>query len=366
MEDIRIGIIGVGQIGKLHLAAYEKIPAARIVALADIDAAEGKRVAERFNIPNVHTDFRKLLERDDLDAVDVALHNNLHAPVTVLALRAGKHVYCEKPMAGSYADAKAMMDEAAACGRKLSIQLFSLFTKQAKVARRLIDAGKLGRIFHARSTGFRRRGRPFVDGYGTAMFVKKAVAAGGALYDMGVYHISQIVYLLGLPAVERITGKVYQETDIDPARRAASGYDVEELGTGFVRFADGVTLDVIESWAIHLNKFEGSCIVGSHGGIRMDPFSFHCTEQDMDMDATFNIDAADWRWHRFDENESAYDSSQHHWVAALQGKVELMPTAEAALETMLISEGIYLSDRLGREVTAEEVVAGSQSTAGAV
>ena len=77
----------------------------------------------------------------------------------------------------------------------------------------------------------------------------------------------------------------------------------------------------------------------------------------------FNIDGADWRWHQFDDNQSAYDSSQHHWIAALAGKVELMPTAEVALQTMLVSEGIYLSDRLGREVTAEEVVATSRSSA---
>jgi predicted dehydrogenase len=366
MDEVRIGIVGVGQIGKKHLDRYQKVPHARVVALADIDEPEGRRVGEKYGIPNVYTDFRKLLARDDVDAVDVALHNKLHAPVTVAALRAGKHVYCEKPMAGSYADAKVMMDAAAECGRKLSIQLFSLFAKQTKVARRLIEAGRLGRIFHARSTGYRRRGRPFVDGYGAPSFVKRAVAAGGALYDMGVYHIAQIVYLLGRPRVERISGKLYQEMEMDAERRAASGYDVEELGTGFVRFAGGVTLDVIESWAVHLDKFEGSCIVGSAGGIRLEPFSFHCTEQDVEMDATFDIDAADWRWHQLNAGEGAYDSSQHHWIAALRGEVELMPTAEVALETMLVSEGIYLSDRLGREVTAEEVVAASKSTAEAV
>jgi hypothetical protein len=63
------------------------------------------------------------------------------------------------------------------------------------------------------------------------------------------------------------------------------------------------------------------------------------------------------------ETADAYDSPQQHWVAALQGRVELLPTAELALNTMLISEGIYLSDELGREVTAEEVRASSQSTA---
>ena len=163
-DEIRIGIIGVGQIGKRHLDRYQKVPGARVAALADTDQAEGRRVGEQFHIPHVYTDFRKLLERDDIYAVDVALHNNLHAPVTIAALRAGKHVYCEKPMAGSYADAQAMMDAAAECGRKLSIQLFSLFTKQTKVAKRLIQACRLGRIFHARSTGYRRRDRPFVDG----------------------------------------------------------------------------------------------------------------------------------------------------------------------------------------------------------
>ncbi|MBO3804324.1 MAG: gfo/Idh/MocA family oxidoreductase, partial [Candidatus Brockarchaeota archaeon] len=139
--------------------------------------------------------------------------------------------------------------------------------------------------------------------------------------------------------------------------------NVEELGLGFVRFAGGLTLDIIESWAIHLNPFEGSYIVGSEGGIRLEPFSFHSTFCDMEMDATFNIGSADWRWHQLRENEEAYDSPQHHWIAALQGRVPLLPTDRIALQTMLISEGIYLSDKLGREVTAEEVEKSSKSTA---
>ena len=363
MDEIRIGMIGVGQIGKMHLGNYRKVPGAEIVALADLDEAEGKRVSEEFGIPDVLTDFRQLLRRDDIDAVDVCLHNNFHAPVTLDALRAGKHVYCEKPMAGAYADAAAMVEEARKCDRKLSIQLSSLFSKETKTAKRLIDAGRLGRLFHARSTGFRRRGRPFVDGYGTQSFVKKEIAAGGALYDMGVYHIAQVLHLLGVPEPERISGKVYQETGMDPGRREASNYDVEELGAGFVRFAGGVTLDIIESWAIHLDGFEGSSIVGADGGIRLKPFSFHCTDADMEMDVTVDLNAVDARWHALDETESAYDSAQHHWVAALQGKVDLLPTDRIALQTMLISEGIYLSDRLGREVTAEEVAENSTTTA---
>jgi len=366
MEKIRIGMIGVGQIGKYHLQEYAKIPDAEIVAAADINEAELKRVAAEFKIPNLYADFRKMLARDDLQSVDVCLHNNFHAPVTIASLRAGKNVYCEKPMAGSYADAQAMFDAAGETRRKLHIQLSTLYSKETKAAKRLIDQGKLGKLYHARSTGHRRRGRPFVDGYGTASFVKKEIAAGGALYDMGVYHIAQILHLLGMPAVERISGKVYQEIDMDANRRRISGYNVEELGLGFVKFAGGVTLDIIESWAINMNAFDGSFVAGSLGGVRLQPLSFHSTLADVDQDGAFDLNYADYRWHKLVETEpnyDAYDGSQHHWIAAQQGRVPLLPTAELALQTMLISEGIYLSDRLGREVAAEEVKAQSKSSA---
>lgn len=362
MDPIRIGVIGVGLIGKSHLKRYESVPGAHVVAIADIDETEGRRVGALHGIPHVYTDFRKLLERDDIDAVDVCLHNNFHGPVTIEALRAGKHVYCEKPMAGAYADAKAMYDAAQETGKKLHIQIGTLYSTETKVAKRLIEAGRLGKLFHARSTGYRRRGRPFVDGYGAAPFVRKATAGGGALYDMGVYHIAQMLYLLGLPRVDRISGKVYQEMEMDEARRAQSGFDVDELGLGLVKFEGGVTLDIIEAWAIHLDAFEGSYIVGSRGGIRLQPFSYHFIEDDIALAATCDLGAAQQRWQRLNEDETAYESSQHHWVAALQGRVPLLPTADVALETMLVSEGIYLSDRLGREVTADEVVSESKST----
>jgi len=363
VDPIRVGIIGVGQIGKQHLGAYAKIPGAQVVAAADVNGAELERVATEFGIEQTYTNFRDLLARDDIDAVDVCLHNNFHAPVTNAVLASGKHCYCEKPMAGSYVDAKSMLDTARSVDRKLSIQLFTLFTPETKMARHLIDKGELGKIYHARSTGFRRRGRPFVDGYGTPTFVQKHNSAGGALYDMGVYHIAQMLYLLGSPTIERISGKIYQETGMDEGRRVSSGYNVEELGLGFVKMAGGITLDIIESWAIHLGSLESSSIVGNQGGIRLEPFSFHTTLHDMELNADFETKRIDWRWHQLDETQTAYDGTQHHWIAALQGRVPLLPTAELALDTMLVSEGIYLSDKLGREVTADEVLEMSVSTA---
>jgi predicted dehydrogenase len=362
-EPVRIGMIGVGQIGKYHLNNYSKIPDAQIVAVADVNEAEARRVAELYNIPNVYTDFRELLKRDDIQAVDVALHNNLHMPMTVASLEAGKNVYCEKPMAGAYRDAETMLTRAQECGRMLSIQLGFLFKNETKAAKYLIENGFLGKLYHARSTGHRRRGRPYVDGYGSTFFVQKEHASGGALYDMGVYHISQLLYLLGNPTPETVSGRVYQETPMDETRRQRSGYSVEELGLGFVRLANGLSLDIIESWAVHLDKFEGSTVFGSEGGVRLEPFGYFRSLGDIDLDGTTDLGAFEWRLHNVYEGADAYDSAQHHWVAANQGRVPLLPTAEIALNTMLISEGIYLSSESGHEVSADEVKARSQSTA---
>jgi predicted dehydrogenase len=354
-RTIRIGLIGAGQRAQQHLETYQNVPGAEIVAIADINQPLAQSVASRFNIPHVYTDYHDVLGHDDIEAVDICLHNNLHRPVAVAAMEAGKHVYCEKPMAGSYADARIMYDTAQALGRKLSIQLFTLFHPETRAARLLIDGGYLGELYHARSTGFRRRGRPFVDGYGTATFVQKRHAAGGALYDMGVYHITRMLYLLGNPEVTRITGKTYQKTPIDPARERSSGYDVEELALGFVHFTNDVTLDIIESWAVHLDGFEGSSIVGTLGGIRLEPFGYYHNSGDLEMNSTVDLKQMEYRWKNVHQGGDVYDSAGHHWVAALQGRVELLPSAELALNTMLISEGIYLSEQLGREVTADEV-----------
>ncbi len=363
MNPIRIGIIGVGQIGKQHLENYSKIPAAQVVAACDIDAPELARVSEKYKIANTYHDFRKLLERDDLDAVDVCLHNNYHSPVSVAVMESGKHCYCEKPIAGTYADGAAMLEASRRTGRMLSIQLSTLFSKETRIAKRMIDGGSLGRVYHARSTGYRRRGRPFVDGYGTRNFVDSTISGGGALFDMGVYHISRLLFLLGCPQVLRVGGTTYQETDMHAGRRAESGYNVEELGLGFVRLAGGITMDIIESWAIQLNKFEGSSIVGSQGGLRFDPLTFHTTINDIEMNCSPETDSVNTRWSRTETDQDAYESSQHHWIAALQQRVPLIPTASIALQTMLISEGIYQSGKLGRELDVEEVKQNSRSSA---
>ena len=362
---VRVGMIGCGQIAQHHMRTYAQMSEnVQLVACCDLDKAAAKKSSAEFKIPNVYTDFRKMLKRDDLDAIDVCLHNNFHAPVSIAAMEAAKHVFCEKPLAGSYADALSMVETSERLGVMLSMQLSSLFAPETVAARRLVEEGRLGKVYYAKSSYYRRRGRCFVDGYGTTSFVRKDIAAGGALFDMGVYHIAQILYLLDNPDVLTMTGAAHQEVPMYEERRAESGFDVEELGVALVRLAGGVTFFVEEAWAVNLGGTDGSKLAGSLGGLSLQPLAYHTTIGDMEMDSEFRLESAQSRWKScFPDRTFALTSPQHHWVAALQGRTELIPTARIGLNTMLISEGIYLSRELGREVTAEEVRERSTSTA---
>ena len=363
MGKVKVGIIGCGVIARqTHGPTYKKYAdKVEIVGACDIIREKLDSYCDEFNIPKRFDKISDMLADPEIQAVDICLHNNMHSPVAVEAMRRGKDVYSEKPMAGSYADALAMVEAAKKYGRKLHVQLAQIYSASSFVAKRLIDGGDLGKIYHVRSTGFRRRGRPYVDGYGEKEFVSSKVAGGGALLDMGVYHISQLLYLTGNVKPVRVVGNKYQEIDMDPKRAGISGYDVEELITGMIDFGDNFTMDLIESWAINLDGFEGSSIAGSKGGIRLHPFSYHYTKHDVEFDATFIEDDLNFRSSTVHPEEMYLRNSQGHWAAALLGECELLPTAAIALNTQLIQDSLYLSHDLRRQVTTDEVIAASKS-----
>jgi len=362
-EKIRLAVIGVGIIGESHLRTYQGIPEAEVAAICDINEERLNSVGDRYGISHRYTHIGKMLAEEDLDSVDVCLHNNMHAPVSIAVMRSGRDCYCEKPMAGSFYDAREMMRVSEETGKKLHIQLGFLYHDETKAAKRFIDAGDLGEIYHMRSYGFRRRNRPFVDGYGRKEFVNTVTSGGGALFDMGVYHISQLLYLTGIPQLERVTGRTYAKIAMDEGRRLESGYNVEELGLGFANYKGGLSLDIMEAWAVHGRPFPSSVIMGSEAGLSLDPLVFHSRCHDLETDTTVDLRERNYLDHTVYADSAHYDNSQQHWIHALLGRCELLPTAKIALETQRVQEGIYFSERLGREVTAEEIEKMSVSSA---
>jgi predicted dehydrogenase len=350
-SKLKVGVIGTGIIGKSHVRSYQGMANdVEIVAVADLNVEEATRVAQEAGIKNVFSDYRDLLKMDEIAAVDVCLPNYLHSPVTVDALNAGKHVYCEKPLAPTGAATQAMVDAAEKNGKHLAMQIGTLFSKETRLAKRLIEEGHLGKVYYVKTSHYRRRGRVYVDGYATPHFVQKDKSGGGALVDMAVYHMSRMVYLLGVPEPTTVTASTFQELPMDEKRRRESGYNVEELGTGFVRFANGATMFVEEAWAAHADGGEGDRIMGSLGGIKLEPFTYYTHLFDMDANVTFDIEAYERRQRACGYMGAGYDSSHQHWVWGLLGRVELIPTGYIGHIVARITEAMYRSSDTGREI----------------
>jgi len=374
---VTIGVIGAGKRGREHAEAYRNVEDTTVRAVADIDEAAAESLARDYDVSDVYRDFRAMIDDDGIDAVSVCVHNNLHEPVSVAALEADTHVFCEKPLAGSYTDAKRIMETARGTGKHVGVQNMELFAPSTRAAKTFVEDGRLGEVSFARSVYSRRRGRPYVDGYGTPSFVRRDSAGGGAVFDIGTYEIGRMLYLLGNPDIERVNGQTfeYHADSYDPAltsdntevyerRLAESGYDVEDAGSGSARLSDGSRLEIRAAWHMYTPDERG-VVVGSEGGLAFDPLEYLTTTSDYETTAEIDVKGYERRQSLL-RSESGYDTEDRptqfdHWVDTVRGTVDPIPTGEIALTSTLLMEGVSLSDELGREVSADEVEARSTS-----
>lgn len=380
MKEIRVAFIGCGVISHMHMRSYSKMPNVKVVAACDINKPRLDAWCAQYGVENKYTNFREMLARDDIDSVDVCVHNNLHLPLTLEVLRSGKHCFCEKPMAASYADAKMMYDTWQQLreekGVELAVQISTVFGQQTRVAKKMVENGDLGHVYYIRCLGHRRRNRPGLDSDLSTDFYSRELAGHGAVFDMGVYHISQMLYIMGLPKLERVTGACYLETPRNEILMGGREFGVEELGLAFASYENGLTFEFMESWALHIDDVGSSFIAGSKGGLRFitkpgpGPFpsmdlKFLTTVNDRDIDVDLNVSDYQNSFYAKKLDPSVqYDGNFEHWIAYLTGQLpERINTPLITLHTAKLSEGIFLSSELKREIYADEIDELSVSTA---
>jgi inositol 2-dehydrogenase len=248
--SIRMGLIGAGRMGKVFAQTLAfSIAGVELAAVADADPETAQRAAERYAIPHSYTDYRELLRRDDIDAVVIVTPTATHAEVICAAAAAGKHIFCEKPLAQSLELCDAAIAAARAAGVKLQIGLMRRFDPAYVLAKQKIDAGEIGKPVMFRSTGR--------DPHRTSLEFARRENSGGMILDMGVHDFDLARWLMGSEVV-RVSSEggclAYPELqevgdidnaminlkfangglgNIDLSRNAVYGYDIrtEVLGT---------------------------------------------------------------------------------------------------------------------------------------
>ncbi len=247
--EVGIGMLGYAFMGKAHSNAFKKIPymmyppkaIPRLVAIAGRNEEAVAEAAKRYGYEGYYTDWRKMLENDAIQLFDNGGPNDAHAEPCIAAAEAGKHVFCEKPLARTAEESKAMLDAVQKAGVKHMVAYNYRFVPAIRQIRKLVESGALGQIYHFRAVYLQEWIMPH---YNTPMIwrLKKENAGSGALGDLGSHIIDLGRYLVGeitsvsaqtrtfikeRPDGEGGTGKV----TVDDAFAAVVEFDNGALGT---------------------------------------------------------------------------------------------------------------------------------------
>jgi UDP-N-acetyl-2-amino-2-deoxyglucuronate dehydrogenase len=251
---LNFGLIGCGRVAPRHAQSLAQLPETRLIAVADIREDRARRFAQEY-AADAHTDYRELLDRHDVDAVNVCVPSGLHALVAIDVMRAGKHVLVEKPIALNLADADRMIATSREKGRSLGVVLQNRYNSPVQQVRRLLDEGKLGRLYlgNACVRWYRPQSYYEDDWHGTRAM------DGGALMNQSIHHIDALQWFMGP------VRSVYAYTDT-----LAHRMETEDVGVAVLRFRSGALGTVEGSTLTWPQNLEGSvALFGEHGSVKI-------------------------------------------------------------------------------------------------
>lgn len=275
-KKLKIGIIGCGGIanGK-HMPGLSKLPNVEMVAFCDIIPSRAEEAAQTYGVKDarVYEDYRQLLTDGSLDVVHVCTPNNSHAEITIASLEAGCHVMCEKPMAKTAAEARAMVAAAERTGKKLTIGYQSRFRSDSEYLKQACERGDLGEIYLAKARAIRRRAVPT-----WGVFLDEEKQGGGPLIDIGTHALDLTLWMMNNYLPKYVVGTVYHKLgQRENAANAWGPWDpgkfkVEDSAFGFIVMESGATIILESSWALNtLLEGEAKTILhGTEGGADME------------------------------------------------------------------------------------------------
>lgn len=240
MKRLNVGMIGAGFMGKAHSMAYATmpmffwpapaIPVRRMIA--DLTDACAKDGAERFGFESYTSDWRKVVENPEIDIVDIVTPNDRHAEIAIAAAKAGKHIFCEKPIARTSQEAKDMLDAVKNAGVKNMLAFNYRRTPAVALAKKFIEEGSIGKILNFRGTYLQDWSADPASPLSWRF--QKKIAGSGALGDIGTHVIDMARYLVGEFDEVMASLKTYiperpvQEGAIDNLGTIKAGGDVKK------------------------------------------------------------------------------------------------------------------------------------------
>lgn len=351
MAKIKVGVIGCGTIANAaHIPSYMNCPDAEIKYFCDIIPEKAKAAVEKYGCGIAVEDYHEVLSDPEVVAVSVCTPNLMHKTISIDALRAGKHVLCEKPAARIYSEALEMQKVQHETGKILNIGVVNRFNTAVNEVRSRIMAGELGELYHV---FINFRSHRSIPGLGGA-FTTKSIAGGGVLIDWGVHRLDIVMYCMGDPKPLSVSGKAFSKLGVDmenylyrymwaeDTKNVNGTYDVDDSVTAFIR-TDGPIISLEGAWAQNIEQEDNYIdFLGTKAAIRLN------------YGGDFTVFGNDG--HGFYKNQPVYKSVDmfqneiDSFVSCVQTGEKLPSHIDYAVLTSKIMQGIYDSSEQGREI----------------
>lgn len=340
--------IGFALVGLGHLTLSQLLPAfasckkCKPVALVSGDRAKAEKVAAQYGITskNIYNyqNFDEIKNNPEIDVVYIVLPNSMHAEYTIRAAQAGKHVLCEKPMANSSKEAQQMVDACKKANKKLMIAYRIQYEPLNKLAKQWTRDKKYGKIKLIEAVNTQNQGDP------SQWRLKKALAGGGAMPDIGLYCLNTARYLLG--EEPDWVFATTQSTSGDPRFK-----EVEESVLFQLHFPSGALVNNLSSYGVHEAKRYRA--YGDNGGwFGLDPaFSY----KGLKMEASQVIDGNEYKLQPALEEKDQFALEMDHMATCVNDDKQPFTPGEEGLQDMKIIEAVYRSAKEGKPVQLEKI-----------
>ncbi len=373
-KPLRIGMVGYGFMGRAHSNAYRRVnnffdlPYAPVLqAVCARDAGKAKAFADQWGYASIETDWKKLVARNDIDAVDICTPNNLHHDIAIAAAKAGKMILCEKPLSMNTAEGEEMVAAVEKAGVANTVWYNYRRVPAVSLAKQLVDEGRLGRIFHYRSNFLQdwTISADLPQGGAGLWRIDASVAGSGVTGDLLAHCIDTALWLNG--PIDKVTAMT--ETFIKERKHTESGrvqpVEIDDACAFLCRFKNG-SLAVFEStryarghkalYTLEINGADASIAWDLHDLHRLSYFdhrddslvrgwrSVHVTDGDMPYMSHWWVPGL----------QIGYEHTfVHHVADFLQNLGEnktTSPTFREALETQKVCDAVLKSAKSGQWV----------------
>lgn len=338
---INVGLLGSQFVSTIHVGAFKHVHDAEILAVASPTPGNAESFAKQHGIAHSFTDYKKMLEMDELDAVVIGIPNHMHCQATCDAAAAGKHVICEKPMCLNLAEADKMIDACDKAGVKLMYAENLLFTPKYVRIKELVDDGALGRIYLVKQS--EKHSGPHAP-----HFWDVERSGGGVTMDMGCHAIEFCRWMLGRPKITSVYAQMARQVHSDKTKGDDDSIVIIEFEGGAVGIAE-------ESWCrlggmddrAEVHGAEGVCYADLHHGNAIETYSrrgygYAVEKAGETKGWTFTIYEEEWNY--------GYPQEMAHFVDCIRDDKQPMVTGEDGRVVIEALFAAYESAGTGKKV----------------